>query len=29
MATAIAGANLLFTAGYVLIVPGPWLESPT
>ncbi|NQW71694.1 MAG: hypothetical protein HQ453_03110, partial [Actinobacteria bacterium] len=28
IATAIAGINILFTWGYLLLVPGPWLEAP-
>jgi hypothetical protein len=28
IATAIAGMNILFTWGYLLLVPGPWLEAP-
>jgi hypothetical protein len=28
MATAIAGMNILFTWGYLLVVPGPWIEAP-
>ena len=28
IASAIAGMNILFTWGYLLLVPGPWLEAP-
>ena len=28
IATAIAGMNILFTWGYLFLVPGPWLEAP-
>lgn len=29
LGTVIAGANLAFTAVYLVLVPGPWLEAPT
>ena len=28
IASAIAGMNILFTWGYLFLVPGPWLEAP-
>ena len=28
-AVVVAVGNLAFTAGYIVLVPGPWLESPT
>ncbi len=28
IATAIAAMNILFTWGYLFLVPGPWLEAP-
>jgi hypothetical protein len=28
IATAIAGMNIIFTWGYLILVPGPWIEAP-
>lgn len=28
-ATVVPMASIVFTVGYILLVPGPWLESPT